>query len=266
LRFLCIAAVLASLAGANARAAEIAVTIQARPGVTESFLADLPAHPVAAAILFTGGSGRFDIRRNADGTYTASNNFLSRTRNMFSAAGVATLLLDTPSDHPHGMKERFRESPADTRDVAAAIAWLQQRTGKPVWLVGTSMGTISATASAIRLGTQIGGLVLTSSISAAGRVAPDGGLANLDLGRIVVPVLVLDDTLDACPVSPPENAPVLAHRMTSAPRVATVLIPGGSTPQSGRCQSLSYHGYFGAERPAVAAITGFIIGKKAAAF
>jgi hypothetical protein len=52
LRFLWFAAGLAALAGSNAHAAEIAATIQIRPGVTESFLANLPEHPVAAAILF----------------------------------------------------------------------------------------------------------------------------------------------------------------------------------------------------------------------
>ena len=255
------AAVFAALAGANAHAAEIAATIQVRPGVTESFLADLPAHPVAAAILFPGGPGKFDIRQNPDGSYTANNNFLSRTRQLFAQAGIATLLLDTPSDHPYGMREGFRESPANTRNVAAALAWLQQRTGKPVWLVGTSMGTISAAASAIDLGTRIGGLVLTSSISAAGRSAPNGGLSALDLGLVHVPVLVMDDTLDACPTSPPGNATMLARRMRSSPRVATVLIPGGNTPESAPCDALSYHGYFGVEGQAVTTITAFITRK-----
>ena len=150
---------------------------------------------------------------------------------MFAQAGIATLLLNTPSDHPYGMREEFRESPANTRNVAAALAWLQQRTGKPVWLVGTSMGTISAAASAIDLGTQIGGLVLTSSISAGGPQRPQRRSSALDLGRIHVPVLVMDDTLDACPISPPGNAAMLARLMIGPlPRVATVLIPGGNAP------------------------------------
>ena len=176
MRLPCITALFTALiAGSNAHAAEIAGTIPLQPGVTEAFLADLPAHPLAAAILIPGGPGRFEIVQNPDGSYRANNNFLSRTRQMFAQAGIATLLLDTPSDRPYGIHEWFREGRANTRNVAAAITWLQQQTGKKVWLVGTSMGTVSAAASAIALSTQIGGVVLTSSISAPGRSAPDGG-------------------------------------------------------------------------------------------
>jgi pimeloyl-ACP methyl ester carboxylesterase len=234
------------------------MTIQIKPGVTESFLVDLPAHPIAAAILLPGGPGRFKIVHNPDGSYSANNNFLSRTRQKLAQAGIATLLLDVPSNHPYGITEWFRGSQANTRNIAAAATWLQQQTGRKVWLVGTSLGTISAASSAIRLGTRIDGLVLTSSISAVGRSAPDGGLAALNLNRIDVPVLVMDDTLDACPISPPQNAAVLARRMTAAPHVSTVLIPAGATPESGPCDPLSYHGYFGAEGPAVSTIIGFI--------
>jgi hypothetical protein len=106
LRFLCIAALCAALmAGSNANAAEIAGTIQLQPGVTESFLADVPAHPVAAAILFPGGPGRFAIVQNPDGSYRANNNFLSRTRHMLAQAGIATLLLGTPSNRPYGIHD-----------------------------------------------------------------------------------------------------------------------------------------------------------------
>ncbi len=261
MRWSILAAMLAAFAGTAAHADEISTTIPTRPGVTESFLADFPAHPLAAAILFPGGDGHFVIHREPDGSFDANRNFLSRTRKMFAAAGIATLLLDTPSDRPDGIGNSFRQGRKHAQDVAAAIAWLQQQTGKPVWLVGTSMGTISAAANAIRLHKQIAGLVITSSISAPGRVAPDAGLAALDLSAIDVPVLVMDDTLDACRVSPPGNAPVLAKRMTASPRVATVLIQGGSTPLSADCDALSYHGYFGVEGQAVDAMTKFILAK-----
>src|SRR5271156_2261820 len=67
-----------------AKADEVAVTIPTRPDVTVSFLANIPAHPVAAVVLFPGGNGLFNIVQGQDGQVTTNNrNFLIRTRQMF---------------------------------------------------------------------------------------------------------------------------------------------------------------------------------------
>ena len=241
-----------------AKADETAVTIPTRPDVTVSFLVNIPAHPVAAVVMFPGGNGMFDIVAQDGQVSTRNNNFLVRTRQMFASANIANLVLDVPSDHPYGVGETYRRGANDARDVTAVLAWYKQRVSAPIWLVGTSMGTISATADAIRLGSAINGLVVTSSISASGRSAPSGGLSTLDLAAINVPVLVMDDTLDACPISPPGNAPWLARRMKNAPRTQVTLIDGGATPMSSPCDALSYHGYYGVETKAVNTMIGFI--------
>jgi hypothetical protein len=248
------------LGGAGAaRADETVVTIPTRPGVTETFTADIPASPAAAVVLLPGGEGEFSIGQDATGQVNiADTNFLIRTRQMFTQANIAFVLLDAPSDQPDGINEAFRKSPEHAADIAAVIAWLGQKVSAPVWLVGTSMGTISAAAGAIALQNKISGIVLTSTVSAVGRNSPGAGVSSLNLAAIRVPALVMDDTQDACPSSPPGNAAVIAAAMTASPRVKTVLIDGGDDPQSAPCQPLSYHGYFGVEGQAVAAIVDFI--------
>ena len=248
------------LAASNAaHAKETIVTIPIPSGASEAFILDIPAKPIAAVILFPGGNGEFDIEQEPSGDVsTLNNNFLIRTRQMFVAADIATLVLDVPSDRPRGINEKFRKSAAHAQDIAAAIAWLNERVKAPIWLVGTSMGSISAAAAAISLGSAIHGVVLTSSVSAVGRSSPGAGVSTLDLEAVSVPALVMDDTMDACPISPPGNAAVIARRMIKSPRTEVKLIDGGATPMSGPCEALSYHGYYGADTQAVNVIVSFI--------
>jgi alpha-beta hydrolase superfamily lysophospholipase len=125
------------------------------------------------------------------------------------------------------------------------------------------MGTISATNAAVRLGNKIDGMVLTSSVSAPIRRLHDAssGVLDLDLKAIAVPALVMASTHDACLASPPGNADVIARRMTQSPRKAVKFIEGGSEPKSEACQPFAYHGYYGVEDKAVAAIVDFVTAK-----
>ncbi len=267
MRFTCltefILAGLVLLAGAGvALADESIVTIPTRLGVTETFTVNIPANPIAAVILLPGGNGQFSPVQDSAGQVTIANtNFLIRTRQMLPQANIAYLLLDAPSDEPKGMDETFRKSAEHAADIQAAAGWLAGKTAAPIWLAGTSMGTISAAAAAIATPDKFAGLVLTSTISAAGRNAPGGGVASLNLKAIAVPALVMSDTQDACAISPPGNAAMIAGEMTGSPRVKTVMIDGGDDPQSAACQALSYHGFYGVESQAVTAMVNFIQAK-----
>jgi pimeloyl-ACP methyl ester carboxylesterase len=247
---------------AAASADEVAVTIPTRTDVTESFTFERPAHPIAAVVLFPGGEGSVGIRNDAGHPVIArADNFLIRVRQRFVAAQIAALVLDAPSDHADGITEAFRKGTDHARDVGAVLAWLRPRVNAPIWLVGTSMGSVSAAAIAIRLGKAIDGVALTSPVSAAGRNSPELGLSTLALEAIIVPALVMDHALDACRASPPGNAAPLARRLTGSPRTAVTLIVGGRAPRSGPCTPLSYHGYLGVEDQAVATIVDFIKAK-----
>ncbi|OYV32245.1 MAG: hypothetical protein B7Z81_13030 [Acidocella sp. 20-61-6] len=247
------------LTSACAVAQEVAVTIPTRPGVLQSFLADIPAHPVAAVILFPATDDPFPITFDLSGAPgSPSRDFLIRTRKMFVAANIATLALDVPSDKLGGLTEAFREGPDQATDLDAAIAWLKQRANVPVWLVGTNLGSITAAANAIRLGPAIGGVVLTSSVSVVTPNAPDGGVLGLDLAALRVPALIMEDTEDACHPSPPADAARIAASMAHAPRREVKRIDGGASPKTGPCGPLSFHSYYGVEPQAVGAITAFI--------
>ncbi|HEY1722763.1 MAG TPA: alpha/beta hydrolase [Magnetospirillaceae bacterium] len=238
---------------------EIGVRLPTRSGVTEPFMFDLPANPKAVVILFPGGEGAIDIVGEGPSAKVKRwGNFLIRTRAKFVAAGLATIALDVPSDHSDGIDEGFRKGEEHAADVSAVIAWVRQKTKAPVWLVGTSMGTISAASVAIRLGKDIDGVVLTSTVTAGGRNSPGLGVSTLDVDKITVPALVMDHDNESCKVSPSSNEDIVAKRMTKSPRVAVKMISGGDPPRSGPCDAFSAHGYFGAEDKAVGTIAAFI--------
>ena len=260
-----LAAVIFLAAGAApARADEIAVSIPSpRPGITETFAYQEPPQPRAVAILFMGGNGLIGIS-GAGGPASLAHpgNFLIRARDKFVAHGIATIAVDPPSDMSSGLDGAFRESADYAQDIAAVIAWAHQKVKAPLWLVGTSMGTISAANVAVRMPGQYDGLVLTSSVSAASKRGDYGnGVLSIDLGLVKTPALVLFNPQDTCAVSPPENAPAIAKKLTASPRVALKQIDGGDTPKSAPCEAFSYHGYLGVEQQAVDAIADFILAK-----
>ncbi len=251
-------ALLVALAVGPAAAAdeEALRTIPTRPGVTESFLlVTPPAKPVAAVVLFTGGNGVLRLDRKRPGRVTG--NFLVRSRFEFAAEGLLVAVVDVPSDRSTGLVQ-FRTSAQHAEDAKTVIAALRKIADVPVWLVGTSMGTVSAASVAARL--KDGGpdgIVLTSSITRWSKQQVES-LNDVDLKDIRVPVLVVHHREDGCFASPYSGAVLLPRQLVNAPRKAFVDFTGGDTPRSEPCEALSAHGYLGLEKTVVAAIAKFI--------
>lgn len=255
MRRCCAALLVLAACTAPAQAAEEIVTLQTRPGVTQSYLlsqGEAPA-PRAVAILFPGGAGNVNLRPRADGSLVRSNNFLVRARALFTAGGVATAVIDAPSD-TRGMSDAFRAGRAHATDVGAVARDLRQRFPQArLFLVGTSRGTVSAAHAALALGVAIDGTVLTSTVFNASRAGP--GLAGFDYARLTVPLLIVHHRDDACSVCPYSGAADLAARYP------LVSVSGGLPPESGPCDPLSAHGFFGRERETIDAIVQWMSGR-----
>jgi len=231
-----IVALLAVLAvgAAQRAAAEDRLSLPSRPGVTVAIWFQAAPAPVASVVLFAGGNGAINA---------IPGNFLLRVRGSFAQQGINVAAIDAPSDR--GTADRpYRASADAAADMAVVIAFLKQKAAVPVWLVGTSNGSISAANGAVRLGAaQIGGVVLTSSVW-------QGGMQQVPLASIAVPVLVIHNRDDSCCISPPSAAEPAVASMTSAPFKELVLVSGGAL-QSDPCEARSPHGYLGIENQVV---------------
>jgi pimeloyl-ACP methyl ester carboxylesterase len=242
------------LACSTTEAQEI-VTVASRPGVTQSFfVAGMGERRAeAVALLYVGGGGIIRLRLEGGQPKFGANNFLPRSRGEFIRDGVLPVVMDAPSDQTGGLTDYYRSSGQQAADARAVLAELKKRFPRlPVFLVGTSRGTISAAFLGRALGDEVAGVVLTSTLF----VSPRGAsLAGFDYASIKAPLLFVHHREDGCEQTPYTEA----HRL--AARYPLVSVKGGKPPESGPCDPFAPHGFWGKEPQTVDAIAGWMLKK-----
>jgi pimeloyl-ACP methyl ester carboxylesterase len=245
--FLAAAAVLLFAGAAQARA--VAADL-ATPLGTEraAFLAAPGAR--ATVVLLAGGEGIVPINRLGD---SGSGNFLIRTRAMWAPYGINAVILGSPNNRSL-MGQRSGAGYAAA--LGAAVDFARSRSNAPVWLVGTSMGSIAAANGAAHLGPKVAGVVLTSAVTRVGRRAGEA-VSSAGPAAIAVPALVVANSGDSCQFSPPADAPGLLASMPASPRKELILVDSTAL-QSDPCEALSPHGYLGIEGSVIQRIATWI--------
>jgi pimeloyl-ACP methyl ester carboxylesterase len=231
-------------------AAQNRIDLPTRPGVTQPVYVTTVPNPAATVLLFPGDLGVVAKLRY---------NFLLRTEPDFVALGLTVAVVDAPSDQSNGMSDEFRMSAAHAIDVAAVIAAMRQRAEVPVWLVGTSRGTISAASLAVRLGPPlitpgiapgIAGVVLTSTVW-------QSPVSQVRLEDIRVATLIVHNRNDGCIASPFGLAGYGLRRLSAAPAKELIAV-SSSAQRSAPCDALSPHGYLGIEQQVVQLVAAWI--------
>lgn len=211
------------------------------------------SHPNATATLILLPGGDASTGKIVDGK-PGSSNFLSRTRDEFHAANFHVIVAYRASDLT-GLDYGYRISKDHTGELAKVIAYAKQRFGKPVWLVGTSRGTVSGTATAIALGeSEVQGLVLTSSVTSK----KTGAIGGQSIGSLKIPVLVLHHKNDACKVCVPYEASRITSDLKSAPVKKFIMVECGSSPEGDPCEGKHWHGFVNYEKETAKIITDWI--------
>jgi hypothetical protein len=229
--------------------------IPTRPGVIQpALLLTESTTPKAVAILFPGGAGKQSLlRRPVEVVLGPRGNFLVRSAEQLLTPELAVLILDCPSDNAEGMNDAFRISDEHAADVRAVLAALRARfQGVKLHLVGTSRGTVSAAYVAQELGPAVDGVVMTSSVFRAS--GNNLGLSLFRFERLKTPLLLVHHAEDGCPFCPYGQALKLADKLP------LITVRGSIEPESGPCDPLANHGFFGREAPVVQAIRNWILG------
>jgi pimeloyl-ACP methyl ester carboxylesterase len=208
----------------------------------------------ATLLLVTGGGGGVGTI-GANG-WPNSPNFLIRSAPLFAAQGFHLALMARPTDRPD-MGYPFRISADHMDDIAHVLRQVRATWNTPVWLVGTSRGTVSATAAAIALQGQglIDGLVLTSSVV---RANVTGTVPGQSLEKIKLPVLIVHHSQDACRVCPPKEVPGVDRALVNSPVHALRWVDGAEGLSGDPCETQHYHGFVGVEAPTVTLISDWI--------
>jgi pimeloyl-ACP methyl ester carboxylesterase len=138
--------------------------------------------------------------------------------------------------------------------MAKVIADLRQRFPKaPLTLIGTSRGTVSAASVARQLPGQFERVVLTASLFTASRSG--AGLAGFNYASIKAPLLFVHHAEDGCLQTPYSTAKRLGATH------ALITVNGGKPAESGPCDPLAAHGFFGREAETVEAVKDWIRGR-----
>ncbi len=231
------------------------ITVPVRENISETYLlvADSAAPVDQIVLLFSGGSGQVKLRPiSTTPVYAERGNFLVRTRYLWATEGFASAVVDVPSDHQgSGLDDNFRLSQTHADDIAKVIADLRQRFPKAkLTLIGTSRGTVSAASIARYLPAAIDKVVLSSTLFNAGRGG--NGLAGFDFSAIKAPLLFVHHADDGCVVTPYSGA------RRQASNYPLITVHGGKPAESGECDPLAAHGYFGKEAETVNAVKQWI--------
>jgi hypothetical protein len=240
--------------GPDTASSERLIDLPLPSGDHQRVLFAAPAKPRAVVVMLPGGSG--DIGLTRAGEIRHDDNFVVRTRQLWNARGYAVLIPDTiDRTNLRGL----RSSPDYARAVAGMIDLAHDQVAVPVFLLGTSQGSIAAVngAAHARSG-ALAGLVLTESVSVMGGSGET--VFDADPQDVRVRVLVLANRDDRCDVAPPTMAPKIAAAMTHSPDVKVEFVSGGISRSSRDCGSLTPHGYYGIEDQAVGVIDRWIEG------
>lgn len=234
-----------------AQAAGITIKVPTREGITTNVYWEEAKNAKGTVLLLPGGGGGYGRIENGK---PQSSNFLVRSNQYFLDDGYNVAIFGRPTDMAE-LDYADRISDTHIADIRAAITFLKTKSPLPVWLVGTSRGSVSAAAAAIRIQSDIAGIVLTASVLSFKKI---GALPTQDLAAIKVPTLVMHHQRDACPICAPHEVGNITRALKNAPIKRQIMVDGGANPIGDPCEAKHWHGFIGMEREAVKHITEWL--------
>ncbi len=265
MKFLCFIVFVFLLAAAHAQTVGF-IEIPSREGVKQPFLYSKAISPQAVAILFQGGAGRIGAAGTATNGWARVENFLSGGAKRFTNNGVTVAIFETPSNKGN-LNDGFRNTPEHNQDVSALIAFLRKENPSlPVWLIGTSNGTLSVTSAAANLAQseKPDGIVLSSSVSVEHSLTGQKythpyWAAKLD--QIAMPALLVHHKQDACEYSPYTGMQKALASFPNATKIELITMEGGAAVSGDRCGS-GPHQYAGIQDEATQKIADWMKANK----
>jgi pimeloyl-ACP methyl ester carboxylesterase len=241
---------------------ETIVQLEPRPGVTLKFLLIKPRNPIASVMLFPGGPGLLKLS-NAYGRPRIgriNDVYLVRNRYNYAKEGLMVALVDIPSDCKDqgemgvrtGRGSLYKMSREQVADIEAVARYLKGLKAAPVWVMGTSRGTISVANAGIRGADGIDGLVFTSTLSTRGEKHKflenfPNAVLDMDLDKVALPALIVAHRDDYCLLSHSSDAAVLKDKLVIADEVQVAYFTGGKKQKGSDCGWFSPHSFYGIE-------------------
>lgn len=194
-----------------------------------------------------------------NGVMTSSKltgNFLIRARRFLADDSIATLIVDCQSESGDYCSAGYQVSKERQLDVDKLIAEVKKRTPSigDVWLVGTSMGTISSSFMPLHNPTAYAGAIHTAAITDPYARNSFKELVNFDYRKSSVTNFFIHHINDPCSATPYSSAKMIAEKFN----VPLVTVSGGGGFQGDDCKALTQHGFRGKEKEVMTEIASII--------
>ena len=190
-----------------------------------------------------------------------TGNFLIRARRQLVDGPVASLVVDCHSASGDMCSSQYQSSVQRQLDVDALIAEVKRQapTIEEVWLVGTSMGTLSSSFMPLHNPGGYAGAIHTAAITDPTARGSYRELAGFDYGKARTPQFFVHHRQDPCALTPYSGAVAIAERH----RLPLVSVSGGGGFQGKACEAFTEHGFRGREKEVMHAIRTIMLNGRA---
>ena len=185
-------------------------------------------------------------------TSKLNGNFLIRSRRFLVDANIASLIVDCHSESGDYCSSYYQASKQRQVDVDKLIAEIKARTPSitEVWLIGTSMGTISSSFMPTHNPSGYAGAIHTASITEPYTNNSYRELGNFNYKITATPQFFVHHIADPCYLTTYTGAKFIADKY----KLPLVTITGGGDFRGGACQAFTEHGFRGKEKEVMTAI------------
>lgn len=237
------------------------ITIELASGITQSGVYSTRTgvlEPSKLAVLFPGHPS---VVRPVvvNGSMTESRltgNFLIRSRRFLSDESIATLLVDCHSDSITVCSSRYQSARQRQEDIDKLIGVVRMRTPsiREVWLIGTSMGTISSSFLPFYNPKGYAGAIHTASITEPNAFFSYKEMDQFDYSKPSGIHFFIHHANDPCHLTTYSGAKSIASKAG----VPLITVYGGKDFQGASCQAFNQHGFRGKEEEVMAEIGSII--------
>lgn len=185
-----------------------------------------------------------------------TGNFLIRGRRFLVDESVASLIVDCQSESGDYCASYYQASKQRQEDVDKLIAEVKTRSPSitEVWLVGTSMGTISSSYMPLHNPAGYAGAIHTAAITDPYAKGSYRELGGFDYKKSPTPQFFVHHISDPCALTTYPSAKSISEKYG----ITLVTVSGGSGFQGPACEALTEHGFRGKEKEVMNAITAII--------
>ena len=185
-----------------------------------------------------------------------NGNFLIRARRFLVDESVASLIVDCHSESGDYCTSNYQASKQRQEDVDKLISEVKKRVPSitEVWLVGTSMGTISSSFMPIHNASAYAGAIHTAAITEPYARGSYRELGGFDYKKSQIPQIFIHHISDPCVLTTYLGAQSIAEKYG----VALVAVSGGTGFQGPACAAFTEHGFRGKEKEVMNAVTAII--------